>query len=272
MREAADFRAEAGALAAATAPLSDADFAVETLFKGWTIGDVIGHLAFFDRIALLSLTDAAAYERAAAPVMALIARGGALVEAQKDWIAGDLGGPGGRALRDIWARGAARLAETFAGADPRARLKWLGPDMSARSSATARQMETWAHGQAVFDALGLDRVEGDRVRNICHLGVATYEWSFANRGETPPGPAPHVRLRAPSGAIWDWGAADAESRVEGAAVGFAQVVAQTRNVADTDLIATGAAARRWLAIAQCFAGPPEDPPAPGARRRAGGRP
>lgn len=271
MREAADFREEAATLATATATLADADFALKTLFKGWTIGDVIGHLAFFDRVALLSLTDEAAYERVAAPVAALIARGGALVEAQRDWIAGDLGGASGRALRDIWAEGAARLADAFAGADPRARLKWLGPDMSARSSATARQMETWAHGQEVFDALGLDRAEGDRVRNICHLGVATYEWSFANRGETPPGPAPHVRLRAPSGAIWDWGDG-AEGRVEGSAVGFAQVVAQTRNVADTDLVATGDAARRWLAIAQCFAGPPEDPPAPGARRRAERRP
>jgi len=28
---------------------------------------------------------------------------------------------------------------------------------------------------------------------------------------------------------------------------------------------TGEAAEQWMAIAQCFAGPPEDPPPPGAR-------
>ena len=54
----------------------------------------------------------------------------------------------------------------FAAADPKARVKWAGPDMSIRSSITARQMETWAHAQEVFDILGLERVESDRIRNI----------------------------------------------------------------------------------------------------------
>ena len=53
--------------------------------------------------------------------------------------------------------------------------------------------------------------------------------------------------------------------VEGRAVEFCQVVTQTRNVADTTLRVVGEPARRWMAIAQCFAGPPENPPAPGAR-------
>jgi hypothetical protein len=45
------------------------------------------------------------------------------------------------------------------------------------------------------------------------------------------------------------------------------VVTQVRNIADTQLSVTGEAARRWMAIAQCFAGPPNDPPAKGARFR-----
>jgi hypothetical protein len=37
-----------------------------------------------------------------------------------------------------------------------------------------------------------------------------------------------------------------------------------------DLRVTGAVATDWMAIVQCFAGPPEDPPAPGTRfTRAG---
>jgi len=59
----------------------------------------------------------------------------------------------------------------------------------------------------------------------------------------------------------------ADLRVEGRAVEFGQVVTQTRNVADTNLRVVGEPARRWMAIAQCFAGPPEDPPTPGARVR-----
>jgi hypothetical protein len=47
-------------------------------------------------------------------------------------------------------------------------------------------------------------------------------------------------------------------------------VTQTRNVADTGLSVTGPVAEDWMTIVQCFAGPPEDPPAPGTRfaRRA----
>ena len=41
--------------------------------------------------------------------------------------------------------------------------------------------------------------------------------------------------------------------------------AQTRALADTRLRVEGPVAREWMSIAQCFAGPPEDPPAPGSR-------
>jgi hypothetical protein len=43
------------------------------------------------------------------------------------------------------------------------------------------------------------------------------------------------------------------------------VVTQTRNIADTGLKVTGPNATAWMEIAQCFAGRPEMPPAPGTR-------
>ena len=53
--------------------------------------------------------------------------------------------------------------------------------------------------------------------------------------------------------------------VEGQATEFCQVVAQTRALKDTSLRVEGDVAREWMSIAQCFAGPPENPPAPGSR-------
>ena len=55
--------------------------------------------------------------------------------------------------------------------------------------------------------------------------------------------------------------------VRGSAVEFSQVVTQVRNIADTDLETRGATAARWMAVAQCFAGPAETPPAQGARHK-----
>ncbi len=79
----------------------------------------------------------------------------------------------------------------------------------------------------------------------------------------------YVKLTAPTGEIWEWNEPDVENCVVGSATEFCQVVAQTRNIADTQLSVTGDTANRWMSIAQCFAGPPEDPPAPGSRHRIG---
>jgi uncharacterized protein (TIGR03084 family) len=137
--------------------------------------------------------------------------------------------------------------------------------MSVRSSITARLMETWAHGQEVYDELGVVRVNGDRIRNIVVLGNNTYGWTFAVRGEQAPQPVPHLVLQAPSGEIWTYNEPSAEERIEGSAEAFCQVVTQVRNVADTDLVVRGPNAAQWMQKAQCFAGPPETPPAPGVR-------
>jgi uncharacterized protein (TIGR03084 family) len=139
--------------------------------------------------------------------------------------------------------------------------------MSVRSCISARQMETWSHGQAQFDLLGIERVEHDRLRNIAIMGVNTFGWSFANRQLPIPVTKPYLQLTAPSGALWEWNSLAAADRIEGSAVEFCRVVTQTRNVADTALRVSGAIARQWMAIAQCFAGQPQDPPLPGTRYR-----
>jgi uncharacterized protein (TIGR03084 family) len=272
MQQAQDFLDESLTLRGLLGPLRDTPLTHPTLFKSWTVADILGHLHMFNRAATLTATDTPAFNDFLAWFTAGLKAGRTMLDLQDEW----LDSLSGRALVEAWRAGAEETARVYAGLDPKARLKWAGPDMSARSCITARQMETWAHGQAVFDLLGVEREEADRIRNIAHLGVSTYGWTFANRGEDPPGPPPHVRLTAPSGAVWEWNAppegggegGEPDSRVEGTAVDFCRVVTQTRNVADTALRATGEAAERWMAIAQCFAGPPEDPPAPGARHKA----
>ena len=86
-----------------------------------------------------------------------------------------------------------------------------------------------------------------------------------NRGIEVPGEPPYVRLVAPSGASWEWNHPSEANKVGGDAVEFCQVVTQGRNVADTALEVVGETATRWMAIAQCFAGGPADPPKPGER-------
>jgi uncharacterized protein (TIGR03084 family) len=126
-------------------------------------------------------------------------------------------------------------------------------------------MECWAHGQAVFDLLGVERSESDRLRNIAIMGINTFAWSFVNRGLPIPELQPHVRLQTPAGGIWEWNKADSQNSIEGSAVDFCRVVTQTRNVLDTSLQVRGEVAGQWMSFAQCFAGAPHEPPSPGSR-------
>jgi uncharacterized protein (TIGR03084 family) len=126
-------------------------------------------------------------------------------------------------------------------------------------------METWAHGQEIYDLVNAPRTHSDRIKNVATIGVKTFGWTFGNRKLEPPGPPPYVRLTAPSGEIWEWNEPSDDAWVRGDAVDFCQVVTQVRNIADTALEVNGPVANQWMAIAQCFAGGPVDPPKPGIR-------
>ncbi|AZV76900.1 TIGR03084 family protein [Parasedimentitalea marina] len=265
MQQAEDFRAESLALAGILEDLPEAEFHQPTLFKEWSIDHILGHLHLFNVAAVASLKGPDSFANFISPVVTDMQMGKSILDCQFPW----LDGLSGRALFEAWRNGAEVCADSFAQADPKDRVKWIGPDMSTLSSITARQMETWAHGQAVFDLLGLERRDLDRIRNIAHLGVATFGWTFLNRQEEVPAPAPYVELTGPSGAVWQWNEPQKDNFVRGQAVEFAQVVTQTRSIADTALQASGDVAHHWMNHAQCFAGPPVSPPAKGQRHKAG---
>ncbi len=268
MKEAQDFHDESRALANILGRADDEALGKVTLFKGWTIEDVIAHLHMWNIAAGLTLEGRDKFQEFFTGVAKHLMAGKAHPQVQRLWLDETQNGLHGRALVTAWCDYCPELASRYASVDPGTRIAWAGPDMTTRSKMIARQMETWAHGQETFDVLGVARDEKDRIRNICHLGVTTYSWTFKNRQEDVPLPKPYVRLTAPSGAIWEWNEVQEDNAVIGDAVHFAQVVTQTRNIADTTLEARGANATRWMEIAQCFAGAPESPPAKGARRKA----
>jgi uncharacterized protein (TIGR03084 family) len=261
LNEADDFRDECDALHAALVAASAAAWERPTQFKGWSFDDVLGHLYMFDHAARLTATDPPAFREFMGALRERRLSGRSVPDTARDW----LQGCHGQELLRRWHEHAHVLADTYRVLDPATRVPWSGPDMSVRSCISARQMETWAHGQEVFDSLGLVREERDRIRNIAVIGVNTFGWSFANRKLPVPPKKPYVRLLAPSGATWEFNEPDGHERIEGAAVDFCRVVTQTRNVADTGLMVLGPTAVAWMDIAQCFAGPPMDHPAPGTR-------
>lgn len=251
-----DLREEGVALYALLETLDERDWRRATPFKSWTVHEVIAHLHFFDRLAVVSLREPEEFLR---QVEALR---GAPPATDRATFAREHPSD----LLRLWRDQYMEMCELFEKADPTLRLKWFGPDMGVRMFATARQMETWAHGQDIYDVKRVKRTNTDRIKNITVIGVKTFGWSFVNRGLDVPGDVPYVRLTAPSGATWEWNEPKQHNRVEGLATEFCHVVTQGRNVADTELRVVGETANRWMAIAQCFAGGPADPPRPGERQ------
>lgn len=253
-----DLREEGADVYRLLGDLSDDDYSRKTTFKDWDVRDVVAHLHLSDLLALKSVTDVEAFRQLGKDMMGADAdmRGFA-----DQW----LHDVTGRELRDRWYALFNEMCDAFASADPATKFEWFGPGMKARMFATARQMETWAHATELYDLFGLQRTYSDRIRNVVEIGVRTFGWTFATRKQEPPGAPPRVELTAPSGDVWLFNADNTSDSVIGSAVEFSQVVTQVRNVADTSLAVDGEVASAWMAIAQCFAGPPVEPPAPGTR-------
>ncbi len=263
MKEAYEFKDECDSIAAILDEKTDTDYEKSTLFKGWTINDIVGHLHIWNIAADQTLNAPDDFAEFIKTAMGALLSGKSHQEMQTEY----LEGRSGRALFEDWKTYYPAMAERFAQADPDARVKWAGPDMSVKSCIIARQMEHWSHEQAVFDVLGLERKNADRLKNVAHIGVTTYSWSFKVKNMEPILPKPYVRLTAPSGDVWEWNDPQDNNKVEGSATEFSQVVTQCRNIADTGLQTMGEAATKWMEIAQCFAGGPETPPAKGVRRK-----
>jgi uncharacterized protein (TIGR03084 family) len=255
----AELREECAALRALLAGLAAADWTRRTRFFDWTIADEVMHLHLVDQFGMTSMMTPATFPDLVAEVRAGQARGFELSSRMRAQY-GDLAPAD---LLEVWSVTWRGLCDLFTVAEPERRIPWFGPEMSVISFAAARQMEVWAHGQDIYDVMAVRRENGDRIRNICDLGVRTQGWSFRNRKLGKPMP-PEVRLIAPSGAEWVWNQG-AHEKIAGSAEDFALVVTQRRHVDDTGLRVEGPDARRWMEIAQCFAGAPETGPRPGER-------
>ena len=244
-----DLHAESEALDGLVAGLPPQGWAASTPAPGWTIAHQIAHLLWTDRVALMSINDEAAFGE-------LLVAAQAIADTFVDDGAEELAAlPPARLLAD-WRRTRNELHAALRTVPDGRKLLWFGPPMSAPSMATARLMETWAHGLDVADALGVEVAPSDRLKSIAHLGVRTRDFAFTVHGLTPPAEPFRVELRAPDGSVWAWGPEEAAQLVTGSAYDFCCLVTQRRPRAELDVEADGPDAQKWLSIAQAFAGPP----------------
>ena len=254
-----DLHAEHVALDTLLVGLDEAGWDTPTPAPGWMVRDHISHLGATDRTATIA---AAEPQRFSTDMVTQPRERRAVAQLA---VGRNMSGA---ALLAWWRAGRSAMLDVLHRLDAKTRLPWFGPPMSALSFATARLMETWAHGQDIADALDLTRPATERLRHVAHIGVLARPFSYTTRGQPAPTDPVYVALHSPSGARWTWGDATDVNHVMGPALDFCLVVTQRRHVADTSLQVVGPVATEWMHLAQAFAGPPGEGRQPGQFARS----
>ncbi len=231
-----DLQAERDDLDRFLTTLSDEAWDVLTPADGWTVRDSVTHITHIDDAAILLIRgDNSPLEEAARKVGRSLSPGEIL-----SW------------LRESGAT----MIEDLLACDPKVRIPWFALPMGARSFATARLMETWAHGLDCYDAVGVKCVDTDRLRHVARLAYMARPYAHEVNGLPEPTAPLRLELRLPSGTPWAHGPEDALDVISGEASQFCRVAVKRRHWKDTQLTIKGDAARQFIEIVQTYAGPP----------------
>jgi uncharacterized protein (TIGR03084 family) len=187
-------------LAGLLAPLNERDWQRPSPCEGWTVADVVLHLAQTDELALASVRGRFT------EIMGELASGmgspGNVDDGAALMVERERGQPA-TAVRDRWQTGADALCHAFSACDPHERVTWVAGQLSARTLATTRLAETWIHTCDVADALGRTLAPTDRLWQVARLAWRTLPYAFARAGRELGGPVA-FELRAPSGEAWEF--------------------------------------------------------------------
>lgn len=254
----ADLQEESAYVESLLADLDEAGWRTATPAEGWDVATTVAHLLWTDESSVKAIAGT------------LLVNGEADKEPWDALVMDAFGDPTGfvdtaaltiakthtgTELLERWRASKAALAAALRTVPDGQKLMWFGPPMAPASMATARLMETWAHGLDVADAVGAAHSVTDRIRHVVSIGFRTRNFAFAQNGLEAPAEPIRLELTLPSGAPLVFGPDDATQTVTGSAYDFAALATQRVHRDDTDLVATGADAETWLTIAQAFAGP-----------------
>lgn len=216
---------------------------------GWTVADVLLHLAQTNELAVAS-TEGRLVEWVQEQAPELPAVGsvdelaGVLVDLQR-------GEP--EASRDRWVASADAQLRAFEAVDPDARLTWVAGELAARTLATTRLTETWIHTVDVAGAFGPVPPATDRLWHTARLVWRTVPYALSQQGLDASGPVA-FDLVGPGGDAWQFGDLEAATTtIAGSALELCTVAGQRGDAADTDLVGTGPDAAAVLAHMRTFA-------------------
>lgn len=230
--------------------LSDVDWDRPSPCEGWSVSDVVLHLAQTNEMAIASAQGR--YDEVIAPMRAArpaqnVDEGAALaVEMER--------GQAPETVLARWRASAGALRGALAAADPHARVTWVEGQVSVRTLTTTRLAETWIHTGDVMHALGVDPVPSDRLWHIARLAWRTLPYAFARAGRQLSASVA-FELSAPGGEdVWRFlPDVEAATHVSGPADELCLVAARRVDPSATALEGTGPDAAAVLDLIRTYA-------------------
>jgi uncharacterized protein (TIGR03084 family) len=230
--------------------LTEHDAESATRCTGWSVSDVLLHLAQSDELAIASLMGALGDSTVDGANG--WSQGQSVDESVEAMVTRDRGAPFVDVLHR-WTSNASGLREALAGMDLSVRVQWVAGELSARTLATTRLAETWIHTGDMADALGVELVPSDRLKLVARLAWRTLPYAFSLCGQSLSGPV-ELRLVGPSGELWEFTPdAPAATIISGSAVELCEVAARRLDPADTDLVSEGPDGENALALIRTYA-------------------
>jgi uncharacterized protein (TIGR03084 family) len=239
-----DLAAEYDRLDAIFAGLSDADWATPSLAAGWTVVDVLLHLAQTEETVIATLTGTPAQSGT------LTGRDGLSVDEAMDlWVAAERSGP--EVVYPRWQAATRHSIEVLRAADPDRASAWASAPLRPATLATTRLAEHWAHALDMTEPLSIPYPDTARLRHIARLAHRTLPYAFSLIGEQPQ--PVRAELTDPDGETWRFGPDDADSVITGPIGAFCRVGAQRLAPADSGLTTSGPHAMAALRVLRNYA-------------------
>ena len=218
--------------------------------KGWTVADVVLHLAQTDELAIGSVRGT--FGQGLNDLFGANGTASNVDEAAEVMVVAERG-PSGAEVLERWQAGADELRQLLATCDPSARKQWVSGDLSARTLATTRLAESWIHTGDVAEALGVELAPPDRLWHVARLAWRTVPYAFVRSGREVPGPVA-FELRSPNGGMWEFTPESLPSTViRGDALDLCLVAARRADPAATSLHGEGPDADEVLELVRTYA-------------------
>ena len=244
--------AQQGELSGILTRLDDAGWQRPSRCEGWTVADVVLHLAQTNEMAIASL------DGQFAEYLAQVGRqlGEAPQTNVDDGAALMVAKERDRPLPELQTRWQASVDDFLSRldhADLHRRVMWVAGELSIRTLVTTRLAETWIHTGDVADGLGIELEPHERVKHIARLAWRTLPYAFMRDGRELSGPVA-FELTGPAGDPWEFLPDEPPATtIRGDGVELCLVAARRLQPGDTSLTGDGPDAEAVLELVRTYA-------------------